>query len=104
MEDLRSARRSISTSTRANETLSLVAVNLSHCKGLPRTLANFDKHLGVQHFNGRLGNFNQTGTWDISELEKSKYSDIGRKIRGLPYTRYGPPHNTEILSSSFWNL
>jgi hypothetical protein len=62
MEDLRPARRSISTSIRAYDTLSLVAVNLSHYKAMPRTLANFDKHLGVQHFNGRLGNFIQTGT------------------------------------------
>ena len=100
MENLRSARRSTSTRTRAYDILSLVAVNLSHCKGLPSTLASLDKHKGVQHFKGRQGNWIQTGTWDISEDEKLKYSDIERKINGLPYTKYGPLPSTDHLSSS----
>jgi hypothetical protein len=72
--------------------------------GLPITLAILERHTGDQQQRGRLGNLTHTGTLVISSLEKSKNFVIGFKMSGLPYTRYGPPRRTEILSSSRVNL
>ena len=36
-------------------------------------MAIFDKQIGDQQHRGRFGNFTQTGTLDISSLEKSKF-------------------------------
>jgi hypothetical protein len=65
----------------------MVEVNLSLYKGFPRIPPIFDKHLGDQHSNGRLGNFTQTGTLDISLAEKLKNAGIGLNIKGLPNTK-----------------
>jgi hypothetical protein len=79
-------------------------VNLSLCRGFPSTLAIFERHLGDQQLKGRLGSLIQTGTLVISAEEKSKNSGIGLRSKGLPYTRYGPPPRTAILSSTLLNL
>jgi hypothetical protein len=65
----------------------MVVVNLSLYKGFPSIPPIFDKHLGDQHSNGRLGNFTKTGTLDISLVEKLKKASIGLNIRGLPNTK-----------------
>jgi hypothetical protein len=69
MEDWRSSSKSTSTKIRAYDSLSFVDVSLSHCIGFPRTLASLDKHLDVQHYRGKFGNFTQTRTWVITEQE-----------------------------------
>lgn len=65
----------------------MVEVNLSFYKGFPSIPPIFDKHLGDQHSNGRLGNFTQTGTLEISLAEKLKNASIGPNIRGLLNTK-----------------
>jgi hypothetical protein len=66
MELGRSASKSTSINTLANESLDMELVDASHCRGLPRTLAILDKHIENQHSRGRLGNLTQTGAVDIS--------------------------------------